>query len=254
MLNNPYIVNGIIDLNSRSALPERINYHIDMATQEEPREKRDYIGASIIGGSCERQVQYHAMHAERNPGKGFPPRVLRCFERGHWLEAYAVKLIRKAGFVLLDIDPTTGKQWEFKTLGDRVAGHCDGIITWWRGQGESPIPLPALWECKCLNHKSTAKALKDKIRVSHPKYFYQVQLYMGEFKLSQCLFSICDADTMEFHHELVQFEPAVHASMLARGQRLINAIDHGEMLVRGFMDRTSFDCKYCDWARFCWEN
>jgi len=244
----------VIDLNSTTHFADRINHVIDAALVDEPREKRNYLGASLIGGACERQIQYQAMHAPRDPGKGFPPRVLRCFERGHWLEAYAVKLLRNAGFILLDVDPRTGQQWEFTLMGGRVAGHYDGIIPMWRGPGASPIPLPVLWECKCLNKNSAGKAVKDKLRVSHNKYFNQVQINMGEYGLSHCLFTICNADSMEFHHELIPYEPSAHKAMVERAGRVLLAMDMGEMLVRGFPDRSAFECKYCDWSDQCWGN
>jgi hypothetical protein len=123
----------------------------------------------------------------------------------------------------------------------------------WRGQGMAPFELPALWECKCLNSKSSAKAVKDKIRVSHPRYFNQVQLYMGEMGLPRCLFTIMNADTMEMHHELVAYEPATHQSMTDRAWRILTAMDRGEMVLRGFRDSAAWECRYCDWSQSCWE-
>lgn len=240
----------MIDLNSRSGLPERINWVIDNAQASATRESRNYLGASLIGGPCERQIQYQAMGTPVDPGKGFPPRVLRCFDRGHWAESYVIKLLHQAGCVLLDSDPRTGKQWEFTLFDGRFAGHCDGIIPMWEN---SPIPLPALWECKCLNAKSSAKAVKDKIRVSHPRYFNQVQLYMGELGLDRCLFTIMNADSMEMHHELIPYEAATHQAMVDRAQRILAAIDAGEMLLRGFRDLAAFECRYCSHTLRCWE-
>ena len=242
----------MINLNSTSALSDRVNWLIDSAQAGAEREKRNYLGASLIGGPCERQIQYQAMGMPVDEGKGFPPRILRCFERGHWAEAYLVGLMRKAGFMLLDVDPATGHQFEFSLFGGRFAGHCDGIIPMWRGPGMAPFELPALWECKCLNSKSSAKAVMDKIRVSHPRYFNQVQLYMGEMGLPCCLFTIMNADTMEMHHELVQYEPATHRAMVDRAQRILATMDTGEMILRGFRDSAAWECRYCDYSTRCW--
>lgn len=239
-----------IDLNSTTAFADRINWFIDAAQADQPREQRSYLGASLIGGPCERQIQYQAMGAEVDPGKGFPPRILRCFDRGHWAETYVIGLLRKAGCILLDVDPATGHQWEFSLFGGRFAGHCDGIIPMWRGA--APMELPALWECKCLNSKSTAKAVKDKIRVSHPRYFNQVQLYMGEMGLPRCLFTILNADTMEMHHELIEYEPATHRAMVDRAGRILAAMDAGELVLRGLRDKAAFECRYCSHTLRCW--
>ena len=242
----------MIDLNSRTALPDRINWFIDQAQENADRERRSYLGASILGGACERQIQAKAMGIEPDPGKSFPARVLRCFDRGHWAESYIVGLMRKAGFMLLDVDPATGKQFDFSMLDGRVAGHCDGIIPMWRGQGESPIAFPALWECKCLNSKGAKKAAKEKIRSSHPAYYHQVQIYMGEIGLPRCLFTVANADTMELYHEVIDYDHASHVAMTARARRIIQAIDFGEILPRGFDDPSGAGCKYCEFSDRCW--
>ena len=239
-----------IDLNSTTAFADRVNWLIDAAQAAQPREQRAYLGASLIGGPCERQIQYQAMGVEVDSGKGFPPRILRCFDRGHLAESYVIKLMRSAGCILLDVDPATSHQWEFSLFDGRFAGHCDGIIPMWRGG--SPFELPALWECKCLNSKSTAKAIKSKIRVSHPRYFNQVQLYMGEMGLPRCLFTILDADTMELHHELIEYEQHTHQAMVDRARRILMAMDSGEMMLRGMRDSAAFECRYCDFSTRCW--
>jgi hypothetical protein len=98
------------------------------------------------------------------------------------------------------------------------------------------------------------KAVKDKIRVSHPRYFNQVQLYMGEMGLPRCLFTILNADTMEMHHELISYEQPTHQAMVDRAARILAAMDSGEMILRGFRDSAAFECRYCDFAITCWEN
>lgn len=242
----------MIDLNSTSLLPDRINWFLDQAQASRTRERRTYLGASLIGGPCERQIQYQASGTDVDSGKGFPPRVLRCFDRGHWAESYLVPLMREAGFMLLSEEPGTDKQFGFSAFDGRFAGHCDGIIALWRGSDACPIPLPALWECKCLNAKSTAKAVKDKIRVSHPRYYNQVQLYMGEMGLSHCLFTVVSADSMELHHELIPYDAATHKAMMDRAWRILQALDSGTLVMRGLRDSACFECRYCDFATRCW--
>lgn len=244
----------MIDLNSTSALGDRINDRIDaaMASAHAAEPARDYLGASILGDACERAIQYRHMRVPVDPGKGFPPRVLRCFDRGRWAEDYAIALLKRAGFVLLDKDVATDKQWEFSLLDGRVKGHPDGIFALWRGDGPSPITMPAMWECKCLNSKSWGKSKRDKLRVAHPRYFGQMQLCMGELNLSRGLFTALNADTMEMHHELVTYEPQAHQDLLARASRILLASDAGEMLPRGLADPSRYECKYCDWAERCW--
>jgi hypothetical protein len=244
----------VIDLNSSTSLGDRLNDRLDaaMALAHAAETPRDYLGASILGDTCERAVQYRHMRVPPDQGKGFPPRVLRCFDRGHWAESYVIGLLKRTGIVLLENDPDTGQQWEFTTLGGRVRGHADGVIVMWRGAGPAPIPLPALWECKCLNNKSWGKSRRDKLRVAHPRYYAQMQLYMGGLGLERGLFTSLNADTMELHHEMVAFDPAAQQALLARAERLLLATSAGEMLPRGLADASRFECKYCDWSERCW--
>lgn len=244
----------MIDLNSTSALGDRINDRIDtaMVRARDAEPARDYLGASILGDTCERAIQYRHLGTPVDPGKGFPPRVLRCFDRGRWAEDYAIRLLKASGWVLLENDPATGEQWAFEALDAQVKGHADGALVMWRGEGPALIPLPAAWECKCLNNKSWGKSRRDKLRVAHPRYFGQLQLYMGELKFSQGLFTAINADTMEMHHELVAYEPKVHQDLLARAGRILLASAAGEMLPRGLADPSRWECKYCDWSGQCW--
>lgn len=244
----------MINLNSSSSLGDRLNDRIDaaMALAHAAETPREYLGASILGEPCERAVQYRHMRVPPDQGKGFPPRVLRCFERGHWAEAYAIRLLRYAGFVLLENDPETGGQWEFSALGGQVQGHADGVIVMWRGDGPAPIRLPALWECKCLNNKSWGKSRRDKLRVAHPRYYAQMQLYMGGLGLEQGLFTSLNADSMDLHHELVPFDQAAYQALLARASRILLATAAGEMLPRGLGDASRIECKFCDWSERCW--
>jgi hypothetical protein len=246
----------VIDLNSKSAsaLGDRINDRIDaaMALARDAETPRDYLGASILGDTCERAIQYRHLRTPVDPGRGFPPRVLRCFDRGRWAEDYVIGLLKASGWVLLDRDPDTGGQWAFEALDGRVKGHADGVLVMWRGEGPAPLPLPANWECKCLNNKSWGKSRRDKLRVAHPRYYGQMQLYMGELKLSHGLFTALNADTMEMHHELVPYEPQEHQALLARARRVLLASDAGEMLPRGLADSSRWECKCCDWSVRCW--
>lgn len=237
----------MIDLNSRSGLSDRINFYVDQAANaaSAAEDHRGYLGASILGGECERAVQLQ--HLDK-----FVPsaRLARIFERGHLFEAAAIAWLRRAGFVLVTEDHDGG-QFGFSILGGRVRGHADGILAHFRG-GNSPLPLPALWECKGLGSKGWKQLVKDKVREAYPKYFGQMQLYMGELGLAQGILTAVNADTMELHHELVAYDPQVHASLVTRAERILVACDLGEILPRAFLAATDYRCRMCSYAGPCW--
>lgn len=248
----------MLDLNSRSRLSDRINFVIDQAIDKQTETPRKYLGCSAIGGTCERAVQADWIAAESArtgqgnvPREEIPARTRRIFQRGHVLESYVAGWIRESGLML--VTEQDGKQFPVSLAGDRIKGHVDGIIYHWLGVGESPVPLPALWECKVLGHKWVSELQKKHVRVSHPKYYVQVQLYMAGLGLKHCLLTACDADTMDLHHELIEYDGGeTLQKMTERLDRIQRASSMGEWLPRGSRSPAEIQCKMCRWQGQCW--
>ena len=254
----------MIDLNSRSGLSDRLNWLIDEGIDAAAEKPRRYLGCSAIGGACERavQIEYALANAEsRSAGRDagctasanlFPARVRRIFERGHDVEDRAARWLRLARLLLVTEDPLTGGQFEVSFLDGKLLGHADGILACWQGEGETPLQLPALWECKCLGHKYVTQARREHIRRSHPKYWYQMQLYMMGLRLERGLITCVDADTMEMYHELVPYDEGEAVKMLRRAERILQATDAGEWLPRAETTSSAMVCRMCRVAKLCW--
>lgn len=242
----------MLDFNSRSALSDRINYlideQIDVTAAESQR--RGYLGASIIGHDCERHVQFHLLAAMGQVERKQPPaRIMRIFDRGNTYEEKAREWLRSAGFLF----GTTKKGKAFSDYDGAFRGHVDGVLTGWKRQGEDcPIPLPALWENKCLSAKNWKKLAADKLQKYSAIYYAQVQIYMHYLRLERCLFTAVNADTMELHHELVPYNATEAMMYLSRVQATINATAEGYMLQRISADRNYYLCKWCDFQGVCW--
>jgi len=73
----------MLDFNSTSTFPERFEALINAGLQarEQQQARRQYLGASRLGVSCERQLQYEYAQAPVDPDKAFSGRILRIFER-----------------------------------------------------------------------------------------------------------------------------------------------------------------------------
>ena len=249
----------MIDLNSRSRLSDRINRHIDDGMAAEADAPRDYLGCSQLGDGCE-LADYFAFAAGRTasrdagdaPLPAFPPRIRRIFQCGRDVEELAARWLRQARFLLSTADPLTGGQYEVSFFGGAVRGHADGLLVMWRGDGPSPLPLPALWECKRLGAKWWREAQRKGIRVSHPKYFVQMQLYMKGLGLERGLITCVNADTCELHHELVPFAPEAAERALERARRILLAFDSGERPPRAEKSPAAVACRMCRFADPCW--
>ncbi len=242
----------MIDLNSKSALPERINYLLDssLVLLNSFENKRTYLGGSRIGVECERALQYEVSQTPKDTDKKFNGRILKVFKRGHLLEEQTAEWIRQAGFGLLTANQN-GKQFEFKIMDGKVAGHCDGIFI------SGPVsfgPYPKLWECKCLQEKTWKSLKKDKLKKSSPVYFAQVQFYMKHLNLvkNPALFCAVNANTMEIFWESIEYDENYVKGLDAKAIRVLNACETNEILPRFYPSKDFFKCKFCDWRKRCW--
>jgi len=239
----------MIDLNSKSSIADYVSQRMDAAREEhEGREpRRKYLGCSYLGEECERKIQFTYLAQA-----SFPGQLLRIFDRGRWAEDYITLWLKRAGFALITEDAATGGQFEVSFMNGQVKGHADGIIAGGL-RSQLPFPVPALWECKCLGDKSFKDLVKNKLRKSKPTYYGQVQLYMRGLKLSHCLFTAMNGNTMALHHELVEYDEEAAGELMGKAGRLLMYCDAGELVPRSFAV-TDYRCKYCDWKDKCWQD
>lgn len=242
----------MIDFNSKSMFSDRINWFIDEPLKHEANNspKRSYIGASIIGHPCDRHVQYHLLETRKTcPKKAFSPRTIRIFDRGNIYEEKARIWLKNAGFLF-----GYGKHGKsFHDFDNLFQGHVDGIITGWKKHDvQCPIPLPVLWENKCLNSKNWKKVSTDKLKDYSSIYYAQVQMYMYYTGLANCLFTAVNADTMELYHELVPYNKTEANLILARVESIINATNNNIVMQKCASKSDFYICKLCDFRKECW--
>ena len=244
---------AMMDFNSSSSLSDQITALVDLGMQRLRSEEmpRDYLGASRLGVSCARALQYEFAKAPVDPGRDADGRLLRIFRRGHVIEDYMVDWLRAAGFDLRT-RKANGDQFGFSAAGGRLQGHIDGVIV----GGPEGFTYPALWENKCLGSKSWRDLEKSGLAVSKPVYAAQVAIYQAYLELHEqpAIFTAVNADTMEIYTELVPFDAALAQRMSDRALTVISATEAGELLPRAFHDPTHFECRMCAWQDRCWRN
>ena len=241
----------MIDFNATASLSGRIGYLVDQALEQRQatQQPRAYLGASRLGVACERALQYEYVKAPVDHDRHTEGRILRIFERGHLMEDCMVAWLRAAGFDLRT-RKANGEQFGFSVAEGRLQGHVDGVIV----GGPSGLAYPALWEHKCLGSKSWRDLEKNRLAVSKPVYAAQVAVYQAYLDLHEhpALFTAINADTMEIYAELVPFDAALAQRMSDRAVKVISATEAGELLPRGFVDATHFECRMCAWQDRCW--
>ena len=210
---------------------------------EQDDEPRSHLGASVIGGPCDRAGFYDFRWTKT---ERFDARKLRLFERGNREEDVFVELLQKAGLQVFTIDPNTGKQFVASGYKGHVGGSTDAFIF---GCADIPAGIWANGEFKTHNEKSFDALLKDGLCASKPEHFAQCQKYMEFWGLDYCLYcAVCKNDD-RLHIEVVR-KQAFMLDQLSVKERLI--VDSKTPPPRGFPKASHYRCKWCVHRRVCW--
>jgi hypothetical protein len=209
---------------------------------------RKYLGGSSIGGSCSRKIQYMMTHSDHR--KPHDERVQRIFDVGNSLEDYMEKLLRDAGFELVTLKDD-GKQFGFSLAEGRIQGHIDGAVL----SGPDVMAYPALAEFKTANTKNFKNFAKHGLLAANENYYAQVQFYQFNMQLTKnpALWMVLDKDCQELYVELIPHHAPYAERLLAKAGDILDATDRGELMDRGYHDKTNRNCSWCDFKGICWE-
>lgn len=246
-----YNEDAMLDFNIRNP-GARLAHLLDAAIQAERAQDtpRDYLGASRIGESCLRKLQFEYFNMPKDTP--FTGRTLRIFHRGHAGEEWMIAWLRAAGFDLRT-EKEGGGQFGFCAANGRLRGHADGVFV---GGPEEFGPWPRLWECKVLGAKGFGKLEKERLKKAYPVYYAQVQLYMAYFQLTDnpALFTALNANDMDVYAESVAFDGAHAQAMSDKAVSVLAACAAGEQLPRVAQREDWYECKYCDYRERCWNS
>lgn len=219
--------------------------------------KRLYLGGSMIGRDCEREIAYQYHQAPLEPRvkdgvecTGFSGQLYRIFDRGHKGEDRMAEYLRVAGFQLIT-HRQDGSQFGWSAMDGKIKGHIDGVIIGGPILVGFDYSKPMLWENKILNNATFGKLWRDGLKKTKPVYYVQVQLYMAYMELEQCLFTAENADTCEVYTEIIQFDAACAQEMSDRGVRIVQSLSPEE-LPRVAASADDYRCAYCDFKNRCW--
>ncbi len=205
---------------------------------------REHLGASLIGGNCERHLWYTFRWAARAVHEG---RVLRLFKTGDLEEARLVNDLRSIGVTVMAVDPDTGKQFNLRDETGHFGGSMDGI-----GYG---IPeARKAWhvlEFKTHGLKSFKALLKSGVAIAKPTHHAQMITYMHLTGIERALYlSVCK-DTDEIYQERIKADPAMGEMLVRKAARVINAT---RPPLRISTTPDWFECAYCDHRFVCWQD
>lgn len=220
-------------------LAEKVIADIDAAYAAEPERKaRGYIGASSVGEKCDAALAFSL--------RGFPdttpdPKLKRIFRDGHRIERDVVRDLKKAGFLVIEVDDLTGRQHRHEMAGGHVVCHTDGLID--IGDGELMI-----LEIKSMNNKLWNEYKNKGVRLSHPKYWDQMQMMMGMSGCQKCLFIAYNKDNSLYHVQIVDYDDFEWSYIKSR----IQTVWSGEA-AKISDDPSSWLCRFCFKRPSCWD-
>ena len=196
---------------------------------------REHLGASLIGGPCNRALWCTFRWITRTAHSG---RMQRLFETGRLEEKRLVRNLRRIGVTVLEVDPDTGRQWHVQAHGGHFGGSLDGVGL---GLPEAARTWHAL-EFKTHNAKSFSALKKDGVRKAKPEHWAQMQLYMHLTGLTRALYLAVCKDTDALYAERVRVDHEEALRLVARAGRIIFA---ARPPTRISDDPDWFECRFC---------
>jgi hypothetical protein len=203
--------------------------------------QRGYLGASIIGHSCERYLWYTFRQCCKEYISG---RAYRLFETGDLAEPRFVKELREIGCTVHDTDEN-GDQWEVMEHGGHFSGHMDGAAL---GIPEAPKTWHVL-EFKTHNNKSFAALKKNGVAKSKPMHYAQMMAYMHLTGMKRALYLAVDKSTDELYSERVKYDKAEAERLM---QRAFNTIVRTDAPERISKRSDYYECNWCSARDICW--
>lgn len=199
---------------------------------------RPYLGASVLGHSCERWLWLSFRWAVLPV---FAGRILRLFRRGQNEESTVIADLAAIG---IRVEHTGDDQLRLE-LGPHMSGHPDGLIA--EGVPEA-TKTPHTLEIKTHNKKSFNAVEKHGVQKSKPQHWAQCQVCMVGAGVERCLyFAICKDDD-RIYTERIRLDREEAEKILARGREVVLA-DRPPPPVSS--DPDWFECRFCDARDFC---
>jgi hypothetical protein len=204
---------------------------------------RGYLGASIIGHSCERYLWYTFRHCCR---PAFSGRMYRLFSTGDHEEARFVSDLRAIGCEVHDTVDNDGlTQFEVNDVGGHVSGHMDGCAIRIPGADKTWHVLEFKTHCA----KSFAKLKKDGVKKTKPMHYAQMQTYMHLTGMKRALYLAVNKDTDELYAERVEYNKEEAIALIERSKRIIFSTEPPERISTR---KDWYECSYCDAKEICW--
>lgn len=219
----------------------RVDAHTVASEDQSPR---NYLGASEIGEKCLRKLFYKFRWCGREQ---FDGRMLRLFARGDREEPVVCELLEGAGFIVSTPAKDGETDFQFKDCAGHFAGTADGVVS----EDNENWYLLEIKTWKILGGGNFNDLKRQGVKECEPKYYAQMQTYMGQLGLENALFIAVCKENDDIHMEWVPFNRLDFEVCLSKAEAVIGATTPPDRISN---DPKTFSCRYCTFNRLCHEN
>jgi len=217
-------------------IPEKKELLVQAAIEDREikSDLRAYLGMSILGKDCPRELWYSFRICAQEIIK---PRQKRLFARGHNEEPIII-----ADMMAADLH-VHSDQLECVDETGHIKGHIDGIA---ENVPDAP-KTPHLLEMKTANDKNFKELVKQGLEKKFPVYYAQMILYMHKLKLKRGLFVATNKNDDSRYYERVYPNNQKAKELLVRGVDIISS----EVPPAKIGSATHYKCKWCKYYDIC---
>lgn len=216
---------------TRDILTKRIEKY----QAQDSNDIRDYIGASIIGSDCLRQIWYEFKGTK---AEQVPTKTRRTWAIGKWLERLVMEWLDDAGIELGVLQ----KKTLTSVLIPKFQGHVDTV---WVGKSNK---IKAIIEIKTAKDASFKVFVKKGVKIWDPQYYAQIQSYMGMSGIFSTYILVLNKDNSDISDELVIFDAVFYASLEQKALMISTAVI-APPKING--SPIFYKCKMCKFNKVC---
>ncbi len=195
-------------------------------------EPRNYIGASIIGSQCLRQIWYEFKGAE---SESVSTKTRRTWDIGKNLEGLICTWLFNSGISIF------GEFKPFKSKNvSEFQGNVDGIIF----LNDEKFIL----EIKTAKNASFNIFVNKGVKIWNPQYYAQIQSYMGMSGIFSTYILVLNKDNSEISDELVTFDEQYYEELEQKAMMISKAVS-APPRING--SPLFYKCKMCKFNNLC---
>ena len=196
---------------------------------------RLYIGASIIGSSCMRQIWYAYQGKKTEPPIS---RHQRNLDIGNKFEGMVLDWLQDANVKVVRPNST-----------NNYLAYTDKELPYFKGHADALLPdLNAIIDIKVIKSSSYNEFVRKGLKVWSQLYYAQLQAYMGMANFPHAYLLALNKDSGELHDEQVEFNADYYKALKNRA-KLVHRASSAPPKVSN--NPAWYICKMCRYNKLC---